>query len=106
MPGVSVVDRPCPGLTTVPFALFAQFAPSHPEVASQGDGGARNLSGSGNGATPVLGVGEIVPDQLTPPTTLIELALIDAPPLPSMAAVALFEFTHMPQFALKAVLPF
>ena len=35
----------------------------------------------------------MLPAQFTPPTTLIEVADTEAPPLPSMAAVGLFEFT-------------
>src|SRR5215471_5630237 len=102
MPGESVVSE----LTTKGFELLLHLAESHPVTASQGEGVARPLSGSGNGATPVLGVGLMGPDQLMPPTTLIELALIIAPPLPTMAAVGLLESTYMPQFAVKLVLPF
>ena len=93
-------------LTTNGLELFGQLAASHPVVEEQGDGGGRYWSGSGKGFTPVIGVGLIVPCQLTPPTTLIVLALTTAPPLPSIAALVLLESTYMPQFALNVVLPF
>src|SRR5258708_40248788 len=93
-------------LTTKGFELFGQLAESHAGTESQGDGVGRELSGSGKGETPVKGVGLIVPAQLTPPTTLIELAFMTAPPFPTMAALELFESTYMPQFALNVVLPF
>ena len=48
----------------------------------------------------------MAPCQLTLPTTLIELALTDAPPFPNMAPLELLESTYIPQFALKVVLPF
>src|SRR5215831_20616600 len=102
MPGESVVSE----LTTKGFELFGQLASSHPVAEEHGDGVGKYLSGSANGVTPVKGVGLMVPDQLTPPTTLIELAFTTAPPLPTMAALALLESTYMPQFALKVVLPF